>query len=195
MRKGAQTKQQMLDTAMELFQRQGYHATGVNQVLAEAEAPRGSLYFHFPGGKQQLAAEAVEASGRQVAELLAAVLAEASGPREAVAAMMAHFAQALEESDFSRGCPVATVALEASADSPDVRSACDGAYGTWLVGLTAAFTGWGIPAARAEELAVIALSMLEGALLLCKVQRDVAALRTVGDQLADLLERVRAEQA
>ncbi|WP_223840102.1 TetR/AcrR family transcriptional regulator [Saccharopolyspora pogona] len=184
----------MLDTAMGLFRRQGYHATGINQVLAESEAPRGSLYFHFPGGKQQLAAEAVEASGRQVSELLAAVVVEASGPREAVAAVMAHFAQALEESDFSSGCPVATVALEASAESAEVRSACDGAYGTWMAGLAAAFEAWGMPASRAGELAVTALSMLEGALLLCKVQRDVATLRTVGDQLAELLESARTEE-
>ncbi|MGP4015760.1 TetR/AcrR family transcriptional regulator [Saccharopolyspora sp. 5N708] len=186
---GARTKQQMLDTAMELFRRQGYHATGVNQVLAEAAAPRGSLYFHFPGGKQQLAAEAVEASGRQVHDLLAAVLDEAGGPREAVTAVVALFGKALEDSDFRSGCPVATVALEASADSPQVRSACDGAYGSWLARLSARFVGWGIPAARSGELAVIALSMLEGALLLCKVQRDLTPLRTVGDQLVELLTR------
>ncbi|MCI2423050.1 TetR/AcrR family transcriptional regulator [Saccharopolyspora sp. K220] len=179
----------MLDTAMELLQRQGYHATGVNQVLAESDAPRGSLYFHFPGGKQQLAAEAVAASGRQVGDLLAAVLAEASGPDEAVAAVVAFFGQALEESDFRSGCPVATVALEASADSPEVRSACECAYSSWLERLRTVFAGWGIPESRAAELAVTALSMLEGALLLCKVQRDLTALRTVGDQLVEMLTR------
>jgi TetR/AcrR family transcriptional repressor of lmrAB and yxaGH operons len=194
MRKGAQTKQQMLDTAMALFQRQGYHATGVNQVLAESAAPRGSLYFHFPGGKQQLAVEAVEASGRRVGELLTVALAESSGPREAVPAVVAFFVQELEESDFRSGCPVATVALEASADSPEVRSACDGAYGAWLAGLTAAFESWRIPQARAGELAMVALSMLEGALLLCKVQRDTAALRTVADQLAELLAGAQEEE-
>ncbi|WP_246155161.1 TetR/AcrR family transcriptional regulator [Saccharopolyspora hirsuta] len=193
MKKGARTRQQMLETAMELFNQQGYHGTGVNQVLSESAAPRGSLYFHFPGGKQQLAAEAVAASGRQVGELLALVLADVAEPREAVAAIVGHFERALVESDFRRGCPVATVALEASAESPEVRSACGGAYGLWQEQLAERFRGWGITEARADELAVVALSLIEGALLLCKVRRDVAPLRTTGEQLTALLEAARTE--
>ncbi|WP_374703853.1 TetR/AcrR family transcriptional regulator [Saccharopolyspora kobensis] len=192
MKKGARTRQQMLETAMELFNQQGYHGTGVNQVLAESSAPRGSLYFHFPGGKQQLAAEAVAASGRQVGELLA-LLADVAEPGEAVAAIVAHFERSLVESDFRRGCPVATVALEASAESSEVRSACGDAYGLWQERLTERFGGWGIPAQRAAELAVVALSLLEGGLLLAKVRRDVAPLRTAGAQLTALLEAARAE--
>ncbi|MER7011375.1 TetR/AcrR family transcriptional regulator [Saccharopolyspora sp. NPDC000359] len=192
MKKGARTRQQVLETAMELFNQQGYHGTGVNQVLAEASAPRGSLYFHFPGGKQQLAAEAVTASGRQVGELLA-LLADRVEPREAIAAIVGYFEQALVESDFRRGCPVATVALEASAESPEVRSACGAAYGLWQEQLAEGLRGWGIPAARADELAVVALSLIEGALLLCKVQHDVTPLRTAGGQLTALVEAARTE--
>ncbi|MER5394830.1 TetR/AcrR family transcriptional regulator [Saccharopolyspora sp. NPDC002686] len=194
MKKGAQTRQQMLETAMELFNQQGYHGTGVNQVLAESSAPRGSLYFHFPGGKQQLAAEAVAASGQHVGELLALVLADVAEPREAVAAILGHFEQVLVESDYRSGCPVATVALEACAESADVRNACDGAYGGWQRQLAAGFSAWGIPADQAGNLAVVALSMIEGALLLSKVQRDVTPLRTVGEQLIVLLESARAEE-
>ena len=192
MKKGARTKQQMLDTAMTLFQRQGYHGTGLNQVLAESEAPRGSLYFHFPGGKEQLAAEAVAESGRQMCELIEAVLAQSDDPPAAVSAIIDSFVALLEESDFQRGCPVATVALEATVDSADVRSACDGAYGSWLRVLESRFADWGIPGDRAGELAAVALSMLEGALLLARVQQDVTVLRTVGGQLAALLESARS---
>ncbi|GAA0539491.1 TetR/AcrR family transcriptional regulator [Saccharopolyspora spinosporotrichia] len=181
----------MLDTAMELFQRQGYHATGLNQVLAESAAPRGSLYFHFPGGKQQLAAESVAVAGRRMGELIEAALDRADGPREAVSLVVDALAAILEGSDFQLGCPVATVALEASAASEDVRDACHGAYAAWLEALRVRFLRWGIAPERAGELATVALSMLEGALLLARVQRDVSALRTAAGQLAGLLEAAR----
>ncbi|GAA2807023.1 TetR/AcrR family transcriptional regulator [Saccharopolyspora taberi] len=181
----------MLDTAMGLFQRQGYHATGLNQVLKESEAPRGSLYFHFPGGKQQLAAEAVEVAGRRMCELIEELLRRAEDPEQAAALLVDAFSAVLEGSDFQSGCPIATVALEATADSSEVRSACGGAYGSWLEVLESRFVDWGVPGDEAGDLAAVALSMVEGALLLARVQRDVSVLRAVGRRLAALLESAR----
>lgn len=86
MTKGARTKRLMLDAATDLFQRQGLHATGVNQVLVRSGAPRGSLYFHFPGGKQQLAVEAVESAGRHVHELIEEILRRSRGENSCRAA-------------------------------------------------------------------------------------------------------------
>ncbi len=53
------TRQQIIEKTSELFERQGYHATGLNQIVSESETPRGSLYYYFPEGKEELAAEAV----------------------------------------------------------------------------------------------------------------------------------------
>ncbi|WP_373289900.1 hypothetical protein [Saccharopolyspora thermophila] len=94
---------------------------------------------------------------------------------------------------MTRGCPVATVALEASAESPQVRTACDDAYRSWLRQLTTKFEEWGVT--RAEQRAVAALSMLEGALLLCRVQRGLTPLQTVADQLVELLTAARTEES
>ncbi len=177
----------MLDAATELFQRQGLHGTGVHQVLVESGAPRGSLYFHFPGGKQQLAVEAVESAGRHVHERIAEILDRAGGVEDAVTEVVELFAALLEGSDFQSGCPIATVALEANAENRDVCSACSGAYESWLETLEERFAIWGIDRQSAPELATTALSMLEGALLLARVRRDVSALRTVGEQLTRML--------
>jgi TetR/AcrR family transcriptional repressor of lmrAB and yxaGH operons len=176
----------MVDAARGLFQQQGYHATGMNQVLAQAQAPKGSLYFHFPDGKQQLAAEAVTSSGKDISDLIEDILERADGVRAAVTEIVELFARVLEDSDFHNGCPVATVALEASDDNV-VRSACDGAYRSWLELLRIRLRRWGIAEERAGDLATVALSMLEGALLLARVQRDVGSLRVVGDQLVESL--------
>src|SRR5215472_3687761 len=120
------TRQRMIDTAGRLFQRQGYHATGLNQVLTESGAPKGSLYFHFPAGKDQLAAESVARSGGELGERMAAVAAEAPDGPTAIVALGELFAESLVQSDFREGCPVATVALEAAADNDQIRGVCDG---------------------------------------------------------------------
>ncbi|MFB4309279.1 TetR family transcriptional regulator [Actinomadura sp. GTD37] len=182
-----ETRERVLRTAAELFQRQGYHGTGLNQVLAESGAPKGSLYFHFPDGKEQLAAESVTLSGRTVAEALAAAVLAAPDGRAGLAALGDHFARSLRESDFRKGCPVATVALETAAESETIRGACDTAYGDWLAGLRAALLGWGVPEDRAGPLATLVLSSLQGAVMLARVQRDVSAIHQATDQLAGLL--------
>src|SRR6266545_1604570 len=104
------TRQRVLHTAVELFRTQGYHGTGLNQVLAEGGAPKGSLYFHFPGGKEQLAVEAVALGGTELCAMIAATLAAARNPVAGLDAIVDAIATDLAESDFRRGCPIATVA-------------------------------------------------------------------------------------
>jgi TetR/AcrR family transcriptional repressor of lmrAB and yxaGH operons len=179
------TRQRFLRTAAELFQRQGYHATGLNQVVTEGGAPKGSLYFHFPRGKEQLAAEAVVAGGASLSARMAKVVAGATSAGAAVAALGRFFAARLAESDYTAGCPVATIALEASS-SADIRMACDGAYGEWLAGLTALLGRHGVPSP--ESAAQLVLSAVEGALLLARVRRDTTVITDVTTRLATMLE-------
>jgi TetR/AcrR family transcriptional regulator, lmrAB and yxaGH operons repressor len=178
------TRGRVLETAAALFQRQGYTATGLNQVLAESSAPKGSLYFHFPGGKEQLAAEAVRASGLRTGGQMAEVVLAARDPGEALAGLAGLFAASLEASGFHSGCPVATVALEAAADSETIRASCDGVYGSWAEGLSLALRRWGVAGQDALPLAELVISGLQGAILLAKVRRDTAVIHAVARQLA-----------
>ncbi|MFI5608475.1 TetR/AcrR family transcriptional regulator [Amycolatopsis sp. NPDC051903] len=183
------SRRRMLDSAAELFQAQGYHATGLTQLVAAGGAPKGSLYFHFPGGKEQLAAEAVRLSSERTGEVLRAVVAAAPDPAAAIAAVLDTLTTALVESDFRRGCPLATVALEAAAESPLIREACDEGYCSWQGSLAEYFTREGLPVERASSLATVVLASIEGALLFAKTRRDVAPLHAIAAHLRTTVER------
>jgi TetR/AcrR family transcriptional repressor of lmrAB and yxaGH operons len=183
MSKGEATRTKMIATTAALLQKQGYHATGLAQILADSGAPRGSLYFHFPGGKEELACAAIVASGDAWRQRLEEVVARTSDPGAAIEASCEALAAALVESDFAIGCPVATVALEAAATSEPVRQTCAEHYATWRRVVAERLRTSGIPVARAEKLATFVLAAVEGALLLARVERDVTPLRTVGRML------------
>jgi TetR/AcrR family transcriptional repressor of lmrAB and yxaGH operons len=181
------TRERILRTATGLFSRQGYHATGLNQVLADARAPKGSLYFHFPHGKEQLAAEAVRAGGAELGEQVCVGLAAARGPVDGMAAVAAILGARLQDSGYRAGCPLATVALDVAGDSEPIRAACADAFTSWLDLLTGRLAAWGVPGGRRESLATTMIAAIEGALLLARVRRDLAPLHEVTERLGDLV--------
>ena len=183
------SRRRMLDSAADLFQAQGYHATGLTQLTTAGGTPKGSLYFHFPGGKEQIAAEAVRLSSNRTGEMLRAVVAEAPDPATGIDRVIGHLADALTESDFQRGCPLATVALDAASESPAIREACSDGYSSWHDTLADYLVRQGLSAGRAAELATVVLAAVEGGLLLARTQRDVAPLRAIAAHLHTTLER------
>ena len=187
MKKGDQTRGRMIDTTARLLQAQGYHGTGLGQVLAEAKAPKGSLYFHFPGGKEELAAEALRRSAGEGREAVLAVVVAAPSPFAAIKSVCELLASRLEASDFVDGCPIATVALEAAPTSQMLHEACAEAYRTWEGVIEDRLRAEGVPAARAERIATTVLAAIEGALVLSKAARSATPLRRVGAELPALL--------
>jgi TetR/AcrR family transcriptional repressor of lmrAB and yxaGH operons len=183
------TRQRMLDTAADLFHSQGYHATGLTQLTTAGGAPKGSLYFHFPGGKEQLAAEAVRLSGRRTGSLLEAILRDAPDAPTAIDRAVEALASFLTESDFQRGCPLATVALDAAAESEPIREACADGYSAWHEILRDYLAEQQLPTDRADELATVVLAAIEGGLLLARTRRDLAPLRAVATHLHATLDR------
>jgi TetR/AcrR family transcriptional repressor of lmrAB and yxaGH operons len=165
--------------AARLFHRQGYHGTGLAQLLAESGAPKGSFYFHFPGGKQQLAVEAVAASSATVDALITNAAERASDAPDVICRAGRAIARWLVDSDFEQGCAVATLAAEASGTSPALREACEKAYAHWRRLFAEALRRHGVAAAPARELAILTVSALEGATLIARTERSAAALTTV----------------
>ena len=178
-----ETRSRVLRTAATLFRRQGYNGTGLNQLLSESNAPKGSLYFHFPGGKEQLAAEAVTLSAGELGAQIREALTQETDPAVAIVTLGDLFAHPLAESGYREGCPIATVAMETSGDNEQIRAACSDAYGEWLSGLTLRIRTWGVPQAEAAPLAELVLSGIQGALLLAKVQQDCAPIHQVTARL------------
>jgi Transcriptional regulator LmrA/YxaF-like, C-terminal domain len=176
----------MVRTAATLLRRQGYAATGWRQVVADSRTPWGSQAHHFPGGKQQLAAEALALAGAGYERLLRRALAGAH-PADAVAAWAELAAAQLEASGWADGCPVATVALETAHRSDALGHACRDALAGWRAALAEAMVARGTGEADARALATLVLAGIEGALLLARADRDPAPLTTVGRELADVL--------
>ncbi|TNC28194.1 TetR/AcrR family transcriptional regulator [Amycolatopsis alkalitolerans] len=183
------TRQRMLESAADLFHTQGYHATGLNQLVTAGGAPKGSLYFHFPGGKEQLAAEAVAVSGARLATTLRDLLDAAPDPESAITTVIDTLATTLEESEFQRACPIATVAMDVGAESERIREACADGYSSWQRIITDYFVRQGFDVERAESLSLFALSSIEGALMLAKVKRHAGPLRAVANHLRLFLQK------
>lgn len=178
------TRQRMLDSAAELFHQQGYHATGLNQLVAAGGAPKGSLYFHFPGGKEQLAAEAIRRSAERLCDQLRTVVANSPDVVTGIENVIEALATSMEESDFRRGCPLATVALDVSGESEAIRQACADGYTSWHTLIAEA-----LDSDNADDLATVVLAAIEGGLLLAKTLRDTAPLRAIAPHLRTTLER------
>src|SRR5262245_40921958 len=121
-----------------LMQEQGYAATGVAQILEVSGAPKGSFYFHFPEGKEQVAAEALRLAGAQVHQGLGRLAAQVASPAEFIKHFIDRLAHALADSGYRQGCPIATVALEMASESPVIRTACEEIFDSWVAALAEA---------------------------------------------------------
>ena len=114
-RMGAEGKRRHMEIDRELVEARGYYGTGLNDVLAASGAPRGSLYFHFPAGKDEMVALALTEAGQDIGALLAGAAGTAATPAQAVRRLLEVLGDRMEESGYAKGCPVATVALETAA--------------------------------------------------------------------------------
>jgi AcrR family transcriptional regulator len=184
------TKDRLVDASAGLFRRQGYSGTGVKQILAEAGAPFGSLYHHFPGGKEQLGAETIRRSGELYGRLFAEIVGPAPDLLTGIADFFAGAAQTLVETGYADACPIATVALEVSSTSEPMREACAEVFEGWLAGATRRFVQEGIAEARARELALLFVSALEGAFVLARALRSTEPLAAAGESV---VAAIRAE--
>lgn len=182
------SRDRLLDAAVDLLQRQGYHGTGLNELLERSGAPRGSLYHYFPGGKEQIGAEAIARAGEQVAAAVAHLLRAKPSAADAVEALAALLAAGLEASAFERGCPVATTALEVTPRSEPIRAAVQASFESWLAPLRARLEAAGFAPEQAAQRADLTIATLEGALVLARARQNADVLRDAGSQLRALLQ-------
>jgi AcrR family transcriptional regulator len=190
----AGTRDRIVDSSAELFRRQGYAGTGIKQILAAANAPFGSLYHFFPGGKEQLGAETIRSSGRLYTELFATIAAQAPDVPTAVGEFFGGAAETLVQTDYADACPIATVALEVSSTNEQLREACAEVFESWIAGATHYFAAAGIPSRVARELALSMLCLLEGAFVFCRAMRSTEPLRVAGASAVAAVEGALAER-
>ncbi|RVC58473.1 MAG: TetR/AcrR family transcriptional regulator [Mesorhizobium sp.] len=188
------TRARILETTGLLLRQRGYHGTSLNDILSASAAPRGSLYFHFPGGKDQLVIEVTRASVAEVTERLGAALAAEDNPAVSVRHIYQSVATMLEENQFSLGCPIAPVVLD--SPTPELAELCRAAFEQWIGLLRQAFVRAGVPERRAQALALLVESSLEGLMVIARATRDHGPLTAVADEVTALVEAaVRAGKA
>ena len=175
------TRDRIVFTSAELFRRQGYAGTGLKQISAAAEAPFGSIYHFFPGGKEELGATTLREGGRFFLALFGQYADEHPDAAEAVAEFFDGAAETLIATDYADACPIATIALEVSSTSEPLRQAAADAFDSWLDALHAVFENAGITPAQAAPLAAAVLSALEGAFVLCRAKRTTEPLAAARD--------------
>jgi AcrR family transcriptional regulator len=178
------TKDRIVSSSAELFRRQGYNATGVKQIVSAANAPFGSIYHHFPGGKEQLGDEVIRWSGALYLELIDLFFKDASDVAQATSDFFAAAGETLVETDYADACPIATIALEVASTSEPLRKATDDVFESWIERTAGYFAGAGMPVKGARELAISTLAILEGAFVLSRASRDIKPLQIAGQAAA-----------
>ncbi len=178
------TRARMVNSAALLLREHGVAGTSVARVLEHSHGPRGSVQFHFPGGKTQLLAEALAWAGDYVTTLLARARAKGATPAEVVEAICQYYASQLSDTDFRAGCPVGVVAQEAYAD-PELGTAVAKVFDDWATALQAVLVDAGHTEPEAADLALLCISSIEGAITLARVRRSTRPIQLVQDWLID----------
>ena len=183
-----ETKARILEATAELFRRYGYTGTGLKQVVADANAPFGSLYHHFPGGKQELGIEVVHRSGAMYFDIVTAVIDAAPDLVTAMHDCFSGAAAVLVATDYADACPIATVALEIANTNEPLRQATAEVFESWIVGAMERFRPAGLDDTTARELSLLFIMLLEGAFVLCRASRTTEALEVAGRVASDAVD-------
>lgn len=182
------TRESMVISAALLIREHGAHPTAIADVLEHSGAPRGSAYHYFPGGRTQLLCEAIDYAG----EYVASRIAKADSGIDALDDLVGYYRKQLLRSDYRAGCPVVAVTVEAGDPAkPDVIERAAVAFARWTDLIAQRLVADGLSATRAEELAMLITTSIEGAIVVGRAARDVKPLDLVHGQLRALL---RAEK-
>ena len=166
------TKNRILDATADFFRRQGYHGTGIKQILATANAPFGSLYHFFPNGKEQLGAEVIHRSGALYRQLFEFIMDRASDVRTGIGDFFLGAAETLRSTDYADACPIAAIALDVASTSEPLRQATADVFESWRDAAAERLVRAGIAPNHARALALSIISTLEGAFVLSRAMKS-----------------------
>jgi TetR/AcrR family transcriptional repressor of lmrAB and yxaGH operons len=193
MAKAPDSKGKTLAAAARLFRQQGYHGTALHDILAVGGSPRGSLYFHFPNGKEEIGEAALTLAGEAVRHAIAGAAETSENAEIFLVRIIRGMAADLERSDYKEGCPIATTALETAAQSEVLGAATRSAFQKWELEIKRGLERFGMTSGDADLLATQVLSQLEGALLLARTYRSLEPIQRA-EQAVKLLARIRGSE-
>lgn len=181
-------REQIIQSASELFELQGYHATSLSQILKASQAPKGSLYYYFPDGKEQLAEEAVLLSGQMLAQRVQTGLEQKQDLAQAFTHLLEGIANQIEQSNFRAGGPLTAIAMETATSNPRLNQACRAAFQTIRQPIEDKLRASGIGENEIGARATTIIAAIEGGTLLSRTQHSGDPLRQVAQQIQAILQ-------
>lgn len=189
--KGEDTRCRISQSAAKALDERGYYGTSMNDILARSGAPKGSMYFHFPGGKEEVASSAIRQVGEEITALLVQGLESEKDLNKAVTTIFSYFGHRLVSGGFKCGCPISTTALELSGSDSTVLEACNEAYASWMAVLEHALQRV-FSSPKAAELTNTIFYLVQGSLLMSRVSGDISHLDNAQKQCVALFNTARA---
>ena len=184
--KRGSTRTKMLVSAAEVLRERGAAGVTIDEILARSGAPRGSVYYHFPDGRNQILTEALQHAGDAITEIIDE--AATQGGMYLVHRFVEFWKDLLVESDFTAGCPVVAAAIGSADEEPQLINVAGGIISRWRDALTRAFVSDGFDESDAASLAIMCIASLEGAVVLCRSTRLVDSLLDVAGQIEFLIK-------
>ena len=192
-RRALTPRERMVRSASQLIRTKGVWGTGVREVVAHADAPRGSLQHYFPDGKEQLVAEALLWAGGVAARRVGRAHERAGGmPSALLAGIVSDWRQEFATDGFEGGCPLVAAAADTAATSEELRGVIARAFAGWQEPLAAALVDCGVPSTRATSLALVVISALEGAIVIARSLHDLGPLDALVNELGPMLDAAAA---
>ena len=182
-------REQILQTTCDLLEKQGYHGTGLNEIVKESGAPKGSLYHYFPEGKEQITSEAVLQSGKATAERIENELSGNSNAAKAIHDFILNIADHVESSGFAAGSPLTAVAMETATTSERINLACREAYSLLETAFREKLLESGYSKVKADELGIFITAAIEGGIILSRTYHTGEPLLSVAKYLKVLLSQ------
>jgi TetR/AcrR family transcriptional regulator, lmrAB and yxaGH operons repressor len=184
--KRGSTRAKMLVSAAEVLRERGAAGVTIDEILARSGAPRGSVYYHFPEGRNQILTEALQYAGEAITEVIDE--AATKGGLYLVRRFVEFWKDLLVESDFTAGCPVVAAAIGSADEEPQLSTVAGSIISHWRDALTRAFVADGFDEPDAASLAIMCIASLEGAVVLCRSTRLVDPLLDVAGQIEFLIK-------
>ena len=181
------TKDIFIDTASSLFANQGYHATGISEILKKSNAPKGSLYYYFPQGKEQLAQEALQKTAEKISTEILDVLAKASTPLEGLQQHLIYIAQKIEKDLFQPNVSISLIALETFSSNEIIRLECAHTFQQIQNIYKNNFLKMDLQEEYADFLAMTMVMLTEGAITLSLTKKNTQPLHQLANNLPLLI--------
>lgn len=171
------TKERLIRSAAHLFRTHGYHGVGLNDLLNDAQAPKGSLYHHFPNGKSDLAIAASTWAADQLLIIIAASFEDAGTFKEGATTFCYKLAKFFDKTGWD-GCPISATLFE-GPDNIDFRKHAEHLFEGWISEVRDHGLRLGLSPEDAQASAETVFILIQGGWTLARARNDSNVLRNL----------------